>query len=138
MKFRASSVNGKIIVLGVNYTFCDGYREAFHSNGSNSNRFLEGMIFSPNYDTASFGKTDVSDECELHIGTDIKGHYSSLVTFELMRESDDTNNDLCLLNMILGNKIIDGDCQAAKVQSGPDGITLLLNEQSQPSFHINV
>ena len=37
-----------------------------------------------------------------------------------------------------GDEIVDGDCHEAKVQSGPQGITLKLNDQSQhqTGFHI--
>ena len=122
----------------MNYTFCDGYREAFHLTGSTSDRLFEGMVFSPNNDTGSLRKTGVSKACEVNIATDIKGHHDNLITLELLWESNDINNDLCLLEMISGNRmhVVDGDCQGAKVQSGPKGITLKLNEHSRLVFHI--
>ena len=130
------------MVLGVNdqhftnYMFCDGYEPT----GSTSDSWIKGVIFSPNYDTGSYGKVGNSEVCQLNIKTRINGHHHSLTTFELITHEDNISEGPCLLDMLTGSgdEIVDGDCHEAKVQSGPQGITLKLNNQSQhqPSFHI--
>ena len=122
--------------LSTNYTFCDRYE----TTGSTSESRIKGVIFSPNYGTGSYGIVGNSEVCQLNIKTRINGHHHSLTTFELITHEDNISGGLCLLNMLTGSgdEIVDGDCREAKVQSGLQGITLKLNNQSQhqPSFHI--
>ena len=99
------------------------------------------MIFSPNYDTGSYGKAGNSEACELNIETHINIHHHSLTTFKQITHEDNiSRGGLCLLDRLTGSgdEKVDGNCKRAKVQSGVQGITLKLNNQSQhqPSFHI--
>ena len=131
------------MVLGVNdqhstnYTFCDGYEPT----GSTSDSRIKGVIFSPNYDTGgSYGIAGNSVVCQLNIKTPINRHHHSLTTFEMITHEDRSSGGPCLLDMLTGSgdQIVDVDFQQAKAQSGSQGITLKLNNESQhqPDFHI--
>ena len=133
----------QIMVLGVNdqhstnYTFCDGYEPT----GSTSDSRIKGVIFSPNYDTGgSYGIAGNSVVCQLNIKTPINRHHHSLTTFEMITHEDRSSGGPCLLDMLTGSgdQIVDVDFQQAKAQSGSQGITLKLNNESQhqPDFHI--
>ena len=97
---------------------------------------MKGVIYSPY--SESYGEAADSKSCELNITTNIKGRDNSLTTFELIRPENDIGPYLCLMDFITGNGIVEGNCNKAKVQSGPEGITLKLNRTSQPQrgFHI--
>ena len=104
--------------------------------GPSSDHIMKGVIYSPY--SESYGQVADSKSCELHITTNIKGQDNSLTTFELIKPENDIGQYLCLMDFITGNGIVEGNCNKAKVQSGPEGITLKLNRTSQPQrgFHI--
>ena len=93
-------------------------------------RAIKGEIYSPHFD--SYGKAGDSETCELNITINVKGQYYSITYLELITPKDDMSPALCLLDLIAGIGIVEGNCNKAKVQSGLTGITLRLNDISQP------
>ena len=112
------------------YRFCEGKQKPVHFVDFSSDRAIKGVIYSPHF--GSFGKAGDSELCELNIITNVKGQYYSITYLELITTKDDMSPALCLLDLIAGNDIVEGNCNKAKVRSGVTGITLELNNISQP------
>ena len=122
------------------HTFCEVAEKSVDMVSSAAVRnIMEGVIFSPNNDSESFWNERSSQYCDVNITTRIKGRDNSLTTFQLKHSADVGSPSLCLLDMIGGNRMVDNDCQEAKVLSGLNGITLKLVKlpQPRPTFNIS-